>query len=1015
MPINLAPVSHGRQAIEALSSQIAQAKADDPLAPVTVVLQSHAHDAATRRELARMSTSGLAGVEFVTLPELAERIAVLTLAEAANGPLLPATRPVLNGMVRKALIEEPGIFDPIKDHPATAEALASTHSELREVADDALAKLAATGQRAAEVVRVHRAVNVQLEDGWFDSHRAIDAATAALADGPQPESNGSVFVYLPEPIPSSHAALLQALAEHTEVLVLAAASGDEQADARLAASLDPLGLVLETQTADVAKSIEILTTADADDEVRFVVRSVVDALRDGVSARRIAVVFTSPEPYARLLAEQFRAAGVEFHGPSGRSVRELSAARFLLGFVGLDPYRLRRSEFFGLLSSAPIRTPDGDFVPLRRWRHIGRKHYTNGSIDNWVARLRDAGEEAAPLAEFVKGVGDHLQQVSAAKTWSDLIAAYFQILRDYLPTDNMPQKERSALAVVRESLGNLEILDSMGIPPSAQTLNELLELATERRQVASGTAGTGVRVLSITQAVGLDADVVIVCGCVEGLLPHRPGFDPLLPTADRATLRDAGAEIRSPRESVPRQHRDFLAAIAAAGSRVVLTMPRGDLRRTTSHIPSRWLLEIASALVGADKLQPREFEQLMENSSIRHIQSFGSGIASLTEPATAQEFSILEAARCDPVDSEDAVLARNAELTIARRAHKFTRFDGNLAGAPVPAIGDLVFSATGLEEYVKCPHGYFLGRLLRVRPLEADDEQRMTPLDRGSLVHEVLERFINDALPIEFGHVWTAKELAHLAAIADEVCDRYESEGRTGHPLVWSTGRPQLIRELTEFITHEQERRRSLGLSPKLTELKFGYAGDELEDFAITLPGGGVKLRGSIDRVDVTKDGNLAIHDYKTGKKKGFSSIKEDDPLGGNSKLQLPLYGFAARAAAEAGVIEGATSGGSVTAGYWFFGIDSGARADVALTEHVDNQVREVLGSITDLIARGVFPQRPPTTFGMSGSDCDYCAPNGRGIDAVRESWSRIENDPLLADYLRLAKLVDEDEGEEQS
>ncbi|MGB1583574.1 MAG: PD-(D/E)XK nuclease family protein, partial [Solirubrobacterales bacterium] len=514
-----------------------------------------------------------------------------------------------------------------------------------------------------------------------------------------------------------------------------------------------------------------------------------------------------------------------------------------------------------------------------------------------------------------------------------------------------------------------------------------------------------------TQAVGLDADVVIVCGCVEGLLPHRPGLDPLLPAADRAMLREAGAEIRSPRESVPQQHRDFLAAAAAASDRMVLTMPRGDLRRTTSHIPSRWLLEIAAELVGKEKLQPREFEGLTDNPAIRHVQSFGSGLTALTNPATAQEFSIRSAALTDPLDSKDPVLARNAEMTTARRSHSFTRFDGNLAGAPVPDVSELVFSPTGLEAYVACPYAYFLSKLLRVEPLEPDDEQRMTSLDRGSLIHEVLERFIDDSLSIDSGHAWTTAELARLTALANEVCDRYESEGRTGHPLIWATDRSRLLRELTDFIAHEQARRRSLGLSPRLTELRFGYAGDPLEEFNIALPSGrSVKVRGSIDRVDVTQDGDLAIHDYKTGQQKYFKAISEDDPFAGNSKLQLPIYGFAARAAAEAGVIEGAAKDGSVTAGYWFFGVDSGKRTDVVLTESVEAQARELIESIVGLISRGVFPQRPPESYGRGSSNCDYCAPNGRGIAAVQENWSRIENDPLLEDYLRLAMLVEEDE-----
>ena len=64
-------------------------------------------------------------------------------------------------------------------------------------------------------------------------------------------------------------------------------------------------------TATVAPVVgtEVWNASDPDDEVRTIVRGVVDAMREGVPLERMAVLYASDEPYARLLHEHFDLAG----------------------------------------------------------------------------------------------------------------------------------------------------------------------------------------------------------------------------------------------------------------------------------------------------------------------------------------------------------------------------------------------------------------------------------------------------------------------------------------------------------------------------------------------------------------------------------------------------------------------------------------------------------------------------------------------------------------------------------
>jgi hypothetical protein len=72
-----------------------------------------------------------------------------------------------------------------------------------------------------------------------------------------------------------------------------------------------------------------------------------------------------------------------------------------------------------------------------------------------------------------------------------------------------------------------------------------------------------------------------------------------------------------------------------------------------------------------------------------------------------------------------------------------------------------------------------------------DPEDRLTisPLDRGSLVHEILEKFVVHVLARSpdqqpgAGQGWSEADGELLARLASEICDRYEARGVVGRPI----------------------------------------------------------------------------------------------------------------------------------------------------------------------------------------------------------------------------------------
>src|SRR5439155_17616373 len=147
-------------------------------------------------------------------------------------------------------------------------------------------------------------------------------------------------------------------------------------------------------------------------------------------------------------------------------------------------------------------------------------------------------------------------------------------------------------------------------------------------------------------------------------------------------------------------------------------------------------------------------------------------------------------------------------LIEARRSTAFTRFDGNLGhlgdriGVISPSAGGHVTSPTRLEQWASCPHAYFMKYVLHVEPVERpEDIMQLAPIDRGSLVHTVLDRFLDEARQhADAGRPWTDVDRARMRAIAEEQFADAEARGVTGRRLFWERVRRVILGDLDAFL-----------------------------------------------------------------------------------------------------------------------------------------------------------------------------------------------------------------------
>lgn len=1037
MPITLEITGYGDAAHAALARAVDRHKREDPLRPVCVVVPSNYMGIAARRALGQRR--GAAAVSFLTPYRLSELLGSAAVAKAGKRPV---STPVLAGAVRAVLGREPGRFEGVHSHPATERSLLKAHRALSETTPETLKKLATTSPRTADVVRVHHAVNDEIGATYSNEQDLVNAAVEAIRAGvPTLADLGPAILFLPQRMNANQIRLLTALGRHHELHVIAATTGVAEADTPVRLAIEQLGVEWSPPTSITAPVTDrALSVSDADDEVRHALRSIVGAMLDGTPLSRCAVLYGSHDPYARTIADAFNAAGIEWFGQSVHTTESSLLGRSLLGMLALGDHNFSRHDVFAWLASAPVRRANNRPVPVAAWERASRAAGVVSGLDQWrdrlarlvddlnadaqrceqdeehewrADRLRQEAAHASELAAFVTSLAADLRPRSQ-DSWSDIAGWCRNLTHRYLGSEasrsDWPPHEQRAAETIDDAVSRIGDLDGIDPNPSLAAFRRALELQLSDDLGRHGTFGQGVLVGPVSLGIGLELDRVIVLGLAEGTMPARQRDDPLIPDHIRAT---AGPSLPTRAERLQDAHRGLLAAMASA-SHVLFTFPRGDLRRNAQRAPSRWLLDSCEA---RDGVRPNA-EELARSTGdwLTEVPSFIAGLRSTTFPAHNQEYDMR--ALLDWVDDGHDIfsappmearqeLRLGVDLITSRYSHRFTRFDGNLTDKLGPSeLESLktkgeVTSASRLEQWAKCPHAYFVRHILGVNPVEDPEEQyRISPLDFGSLVHLVLERWLEEtraakALPTP-DEPWSRNDVDRLIEIGNEEAEHLEHRGSVGRAVYWQRDKRVFLDDLRKFSQFDFDQRGGGRTTSIASELRFGLPASDRGTVTIALPDGrNIELRGAIDRVDEGADGKLLVIDYKSGSARNFTHLDED-PLGGGTHLQLLLYALAARVLLDRA--DARTFGA-----YWFVTRKGGFKPyGYLITPELEAAGLETITGIVDCIESGLFPAHPAMPQFRLRVDCHYCEPDGLGLSHQYSDWRRKSTDHELQPYLEI-------------
>jgi hypothetical protein len=1062
-------VPFGAPALDVLVDTVSAAKRVDPLAPVTVIVPSALAGLTVRRRLA--ADSGVVALDTVVLAGLASRLAAKRLATSGRRPLTPVQRAAL---ARTVLVHERARLTGAVDHPATVDALLRTFADMRPLDATALARLAASGSRAAAVVDLFRSYRRAAKD-WVDDHDVVELAVEAVAaHDAVVDEIGAVVLYLPRRLDPAHLVLLGAIGQHHVLHTIVGTTGRHRTDEsqrRLLEQLAAIGLATPSdhdgETPQVVAST-IVRAADPGEEARVATRRVIERLGAGVAPDRIAVVSRVQSPYTLLVHEELMAAGVAHSAPAATQLCQSITGRVLLGLLQWPGDGHRRDDLMRLLRGAPVRDPAGGRSRPDRWDRVARDAGVVAGLDQWRQRLGVARERltdrmvtrggepdgaALPLAigdvsvapnsdapsdsgelqrriteidamlAFVDRVADDTDP-GERRSWTALSRWAVRLLRLYLGGETVAagwsEAEQRSRAAILDLLDGLATLDDIEPMPGPQSFRRIVGHELSRAAGRVGTFGQGVFVGRLSEVAGADLDEVIVLGCAEGAFPPRAADDPLLPDRDRLA---AGPALRRRGMTAAEEERDVLAVMAAADV-CTLTFPIADPREQRTRQPAPFVLEQCSSLLG-DRVDTDDVTRLRDDvrasSWFVDLPSFEWWLAAGGAPATPTELDVRELVRArvarEPIERLPVVhaagLHRGLQAATARITGTFDEWSG-WVGRWEHLADDLQHprSATSLQQWATCPFRYFLAHVLDLEGLEdPGDAETITAADRGTLVHAVLERYFRSRIE---------GEQRSLDEIAGEMEAQFRAQGRTGRSLLWDAEWRALRRHLHQILAVGERDTVLDGVDAVAVEHRFGITdpdtGDAVEPVIVEIGNGRqMRFRGAVDRIDRSSDGRrLVVLDYKTGSAVGYAVLDpehdEHDIVARGTLLQLPIYAAAAQAA-----YPGATD---VEAYYWFIGQRGVIRM---LGGPIDAPARDrfqaVMRTIADGIEGGVFPPRPGEeewrpSVGQTHHNCVYC-PYDRLCPAGRgEQWVALRERDELRNYVELAEAVTVAEGE---
>ena len=964
-------------------------KANDPFAPIMVILPNQIQLAEFRRRLAQ--TGGAIGVELLTFHMLYAEL--LTRVDQRRARL---TDPLQIRLLRQIVAElcDAGrlpYFAALRDKPGFITLLRDTIEELKRARVEHktfFASVMGFGPRLEELAAIYTAYQdwLQRED-WADAEGQGWLAALALEDHTALGSEIRLLIVngFDEFNPTQLGVLTLLAQRAQEILITLTGDLDrtrlvhrrfDRAQHALIGHLhiapEALSVEFRIQNSELAtledrlfenpkaqiqnrQSIEFLEAQNRAEESRAALRWIKQRLvHDGMSLAEVAILARSLETYRPFLIEVAAEFGMPLHLVGGAPLIDNPAIAALLSLLSLPvldwPRRPSveawRSPYFAWSAQA-ITAPDA--AALDRVSRLGR---VMSGVDQWRAAFQMfAHTQLDAVSDDEDQLAPGISDAEAA-----LLQRKFEVFVAALtPPAQAPLRDYAAF--VEDLIGDPEQDDNgVGLVTQLRQNPHTFErdfAALQAFKDALRGLVLGAATLGETQPIDYRTFMNELRSAVEALTyapNHRAAGIFTASTLDARGLSFRAVVLLGLSEGeFPQAERE--AVLLRETDRAVLRdrgLPiepklRGDevtfFYQAITRAADQLLLTRPYLAPDGQPWEPSPYwtqvTQLIAQPIVRKVRPEDA-----LEPAeAASPIEWLAASH-----QFDQRMQHSIEVLRARLAPLVLEGEGEPYEGALPQLASILqqrysaahgWSASRLEMYGTCPFAFYIAHALQLEPRTPPEEGYDARI-LGSMLHKVLEEVYQHVDP-----------LSALPAVAHRIFTTAPIDYGFRPSALWNAQQHELEEALRATITALDEA--SEGFTPRYFEQKFGMGNPSL--VLHSNDGEEIRLHGYIDRVDVDQHGRLRVIDYKAS----GSAISTKD-LDHGKRLQLPLYALAAQDALHLG---------EVTAGFYWH-ILRGQASSFKLEKYPDGieaafeRVQQHVSAHVRHIHAGQFQPAPP-------------------------------------------------------
>ena len=350
-------------------------RARDPRGAVFLVVPSRLLGGRVRAGLAR-ALGGVAGIHVMTLPDLAERIALVPLALEGRRPLpAVADRLLVDRAIQEAVPPEGGYFSGVLQARNFPAAVLGTLLDVKRAGLGPADLEAAFPEspKVRELATMYRALESALRrHGYYDTSDLLLEAARLVQAEPERLGAAAVLAFGFVEMNPLEARLLDACGGAGPVLRYAA--GADSADLLAAAGLS------------------IIAAPGEEREVREIARAILAHVEQGGRLDEVGILLRQPAAYLPAIRDVFAAAGIPYTPGTAPAVGETRAGRSLRLLAEVRRSDFARAAVMEFLAFADLRPRPG--TSPAEWERLSRQAGVVGGVQQERARASGNMDDA---------------------------------------------------------------------------------------------------------------------------------------------------------------------------------------------------------------------------------------------------------------------------------------------------------------------------------------------------------------------------------------------------------------------------------------------------------------------------------------------------------------------------------------------------------------------------------------------------------------------------------------------